>query len=35
MAIDGASRAKIFITIVLPLLRTPMFALGILIFLGQ
>ena len=34
-AIDGASRVKIFITIILPLLRTPMVALGIFIFLGQ
>jgi multiple sugar transport system permease protein len=34
-AIDGASRVKIFITIILPLLRTPMVALGIFIFLNQ
>lgn len=34
-AIDGASRVKIFITMILPLLRTPMVALGIFIFLGQ
>ncbi|GAB3757156.1 carbohydrate ABC transporter permease [Microlunatus parietis] len=34
-AIDGAGRIRIFVTIVLPLLRTPMVALGIFIFLGQ
>jgi len=34
-AIDGAGRIKIFTTIILPLLRTPMVALGILVFLGQ
>jgi len=34
-AIDGASRIRIFITIILPLLRTPMVALGIFVFLGQ
>ncbi|WP_114560492.1 carbohydrate ABC transporter permease [Desertihabitans aurantiacus] len=34
-AIDGASRARIFVTIILPLLRTPMAALGIFIFLAQ
>lgn len=34
-AIDGASRVKIFVTIILPLLKTPMVALGIFIFLGQ
>ena len=34
-AIDGASRIKIFITMILPLLRTPMVALGIFVFLGQ
>ena len=34
-AIDGASRVKIFITMILPLLRTPMVALGIFVFLGQ
>ncbi|RZT27527.1 carbohydrate ABC transporter membrane protein 2 (CUT1 family) [Kribbella sp. VKM Ac-2569] len=34
-AIDGASRVRIFLTIVLPLLRTPMVALGIFTFLGQ
>ena len=34
-AIDGAGRIKIFITMILPLLRTPMVALGIFIFLGQ
>ncbi|SDE10010.1 carbohydrate ABC transporter permease [Auraticoccus monumenti] len=34
-AIDGASRVKIFVTMILPLLRTPMVALGIFIFLGQ
>jgi len=34
-AIDGAGRVKIFITMILPLLRTPMVALGIFIYLGQ
>lgn len=34
-AIDGAGRVKIFVTIILPLLRTPMVALGIFIFLGR
>jgi multiple sugar transport system permease protein len=34
-AIDGASRVKIFVTMILPLLRTPMVALGIFTFLGQ
>ncbi|HEY5784381.1 MAG TPA: carbohydrate ABC transporter permease [Microlunatus sp.] len=34
-AIDGAGRVKIFVTMILPLLRTPMVALGIFIFLGQ
>ncbi|WP_114856114.1 carbohydrate ABC transporter permease [Brachybacterium sp. YJGR34] len=34
-AIDGAGRVKVFITIILPLLRTPMVALGIFTFLGQ
>ncbi len=34
-AIDGANRVKIFITMILPLLKTPMVALGIFIFLGQ
>ena len=34
-AIDGAGRIKIFLTMILPLLRTPMVALGIFIFLGQ
>ena len=34
-AIDGASRIKIFTTMILPLLRTPMVALGIFMFLGQ
>jgi multiple sugar transport system permease protein len=34
-AIDGASRARIFATIILPLLRTPMVALGIFTFLFQ
>ncbi|HET9872921.1 MAG TPA: carbohydrate ABC transporter permease [Propionibacteriaceae bacterium] len=34
-AIDGASRARIFFTIIVPLLRTPMVALGIFTFLGQ
>ena len=34
-AIDGASRIGTFIRIILPLLRTPMAALGIFVFLGQ
>lgn len=34
-AIDGASRLRTFATIVLPLLRTPLVALGIFVFLGQ
>lgn len=34
-AIDGANRIRIFMTIILPLLRTPMVALGIFVFLGQ
>lgn len=34
-AIDGANRIRIFITIILPLLRTPMVALGIFVFLFQ
>ncbi|GAB3935753.1 carbohydrate ABC transporter permease [Kribbella albertanoniae] len=34
-AIDGAGRVRIFLTIILPLLRTPMTALGIFVFLGQ
>jgi multiple sugar transport system permease protein len=34
-AIDGAGRIRTFITIILPLLRTPMVALGIFTFLGQ
>ncbi|WP_082155717.1 carbohydrate ABC transporter permease [Jiangella alkaliphila] len=34
-AIDGAGRIRVFATIVLPLLRTPMVALGIFIFLAQ
>ena len=34
-AIDGASRVRTFITVILPLLRTPMTALGIFVFLGQ
>lgn len=33
--IDGAGRIRIFTTIILPLLRTPLVALGILMFLGQ
>jgi len=33
--IDGANRVRTFITIILPLLRTPMVALGIFVFLGQ
>lgn len=34
-AIDGAGRVKTFVTMILPLLRTPMVALGIFVFLGQ
>lgn len=34
-AIDGAGRIRIFATIILPLLRTPLVALGIFVFLGQ
>ena len=34
-AIDGASRVRIFFQIILPLLRTPMVALGIFTFLSQ
>jgi len=34
-SIDGAGRVRIFTTIVLPLLRTPLVALGIFVFLGQ
>ena len=34
-AIDGASRIRIFVTIILPLLRTPLVALGIFTFLAQ
>jgi multiple sugar transport system permease protein len=34
-AIDGAGRIRTFMTIVLPLLRTPLVALGIFLFLGQ
>jgi len=34
-AIDGAGRLRVFVTIILPLLRTPLTALGIFIFLGQ
>jgi multiple sugar transport system permease protein len=34
-AIDGASRVRIFFGIILPLLRTPMVALGIFTFLAQ
>jgi len=34
-AIDGAGRIRTFVTIILPLLRTPMTALGIFVFLGQ
>jgi multiple sugar transport system permease protein len=34
-SIDGAGRVRSFITIILPLLRTPMVALGIFVFLGQ
>jgi multiple sugar transport system permease protein len=34
-AIDGANRVRTFITVILPLLRTPMTALGIFVFLFQ
>jgi multiple sugar transport system permease protein len=34
-AIDGAGRIRTFTTIILPLLKTPMTALGIVVFLGQ
>jgi multiple sugar transport system permease protein len=34
-AIDGAGRIRTFTTIILPLLKTPMTALGIFVFLGQ
>jgi multiple sugar transport system permease protein len=34
-AIDGASRTRIFFQIIIPLLRTPMVALGIFTFLAQ
>ena len=34
-AIDGAGRLRTFTTIILPLLKTPMTALGIFVFLGQ
>jgi multiple sugar transport system permease protein len=33
--IDGAGRIRTFVTIILPLLRTPLTALGIFTFLGQ
>ncbi|MBT2549000.1 carbohydrate ABC transporter permease [Arthrobacter sp. ISL-65] len=33
--LDGASRFRIFTTLILPLLRTPLTALGIFTFLGQ
>jgi len=33
--LDGASRIRTFVTIILPLLRTPLAALGIFTFLGQ
>jgi multiple sugar transport system permease protein len=33
--LDGAGRVRIFVTIILPLLRTPLTALGIFTFLGQ
>lgn len=33
--IDGAGRIRVFATIILPLLKTPLTALGIFIFLGQ
>lgn len=34
-AIDGAGRLRIFVTLILPILRTPMTALGIFTFLSQ
>jgi multiple sugar transport system permease protein len=34
-SIDGAGKIRIFATIILPLLRTPMVALGIFVFLAQ
>jgi multiple sugar transport system permease protein len=34
-AIDGANRVRTFITVILPLLKTPMTALGIFVFLFQ
>jgi multiple sugar transport system permease protein len=34
-AIDGANRVRTFITVILPLLRTPLTALGIFVFLFQ
>jgi multiple sugar transport system permease protein len=34
-AIDGANRVRMFITVILPLLRTPLTALGIFVFLFQ
>ena len=34
-AIDGAGRIRTFTTIIMPLLKTPMTALGIFVFLGQ
>jgi multiple sugar transport system permease protein len=34
-SIDGAGRLRTFTTIILPLLKTPMTALGIFVFLGQ
>jgi multiple sugar transport system permease protein len=34
-AIDGANRIRTFITVILPLLKTPMTALGIFVFLFQ
>ena len=34
-AIDGAGRIRTFTTIILPLLKTPMTALGIFVFLGS
>lgn len=34
-AIDGAGRIRTFTTVILPLLKTPMTALGIFVFLGQ
>lgn len=33
--LDGASRIRTFVGIILPLLRTPLVALGIFVFLGQ